>query len=302
LIVPARITKTQQLVEFLEGLRGTRVEVRKAERGDKRRLQELADRNAELALAHEHAREDRSRERRLEAMSSLQETLRLPGPPVRIEGFDISNLGDENIVASMVVFEGGTPRKSHYRKFSIHTTAGQDDVGSMREALGRRFSRSGGEDGCERYDPSFESVPDLVLIDGGKGQLGAALSALQEAGLAAIVPVVSLAKREEEVFTPWSSAAVRLAHDDPGLLLLQRVRDEAHRFAVGFHRTKRAVQTTESLLDQLPGIGEKRKRAIVQHFGSPEKFLQASREELEAVPGLPGKVAREVHAYVHKTG
>jgi excinuclease ABC subunit C len=302
LIVPARITKTEQLVDFLEGLRGTRVEVRKAERGDKRRLQELADRNAELALAHEHAREDRSRERRLEAMSSLQETLRLPGPPVRIEGFDISNLGDDNIVASMVVFEGGSPRKSHYRKFSIRTTGGQDDVGSMREALGRRFSRSGGEEGSERYDPSFESVPDLVLIDGGKGQLGAAVAALQEAGLAAIVPVISLAKREEEVFTPWSPVALRLAQDDPGLLLLQRVRDEAHRFAVGFHRSKRAVQTTESLLDQLPGIGEKRKRAIVQHFGSPEKFLQASREELEAVPGLPGKVAREVHAYVHKTG
>ncbi len=302
LIVPACIAKTQPLVEFLEGLRGTRVEVRKAERGDKRRLQELAHRNAELALAHECAREERSRERRLEALSSLQETLKLPAAPVRIEGFDISNLGDENIVASMVVFEGGAPKKGHYRKFSIRQAAGQDDVGSMREALGRRFLRSAREAGEARYDPSFESVPDLVLIDGGKGQLGAAVSALQQAGLAETVSVVSLAKREEEIFTPWTLGPLRLAPDDPGLLLLERVRDEAHRFAVTFHRSKRAVQTTESLLDQLPGIGEKRKRAIVQYFGSPERFLQASREELEAVPGLPGKVAREVHAHVHKTG
>jgi excinuclease ABC subunit C len=302
LIVPGRIANTSELIEFLEGLRGTRVDVRKAERGGKRRLQELADRNAELALAHERAREERSRERRLEALSSLQDALKLAVRPVRIEGFDISNLGDENIVASMVVFEGGAPRKSHYRKFSIRTTAGQDDVGSMREALGRRFMRTVDAAETASYDPSFEAVPDLVLVDGGKGQLGAAISALQEAGLAGIVPVVSLAKRDEEVFTPWSPGPLRLAPDDPGRLLLERVRDEAHRFAVGFHRSKRAVQTTESLLDQLPGIGEKRKKAIVQHFGSPERFLQASREELESVPGLPGKVAREVHAYVHKTG
>jgi excinuclease ABC subunit C len=141
-----------------------------------------------------------------------------------------------------------------------------------------------------------------VLIDGGKGQLGAAIGALSEAGLDGAVAVVSLAKREEELFTPWASGPICLPPDDPGLLLLQRVRDEAHRFALGFHRAKRASQTTLSLLDQLPGVGEKRKKAIVQHFGSPERFLQASREELEAVPGLPGKVAREIHAHVHKTG
>ncbi|HLA80895.1 MAG TPA: excinuclease ABC subunit UvrC [Thermoleophilia bacterium] len=302
LIVPGQITNPGELATFLEGLRGTKVEVRKAERGDKRRLQELADRNAALALAHERARDERSRERRLEALASLQESLRLPATPVRIEGFDISNLGDENIVASMVVFEGGAPRKSHYRKFSIRTTARQDDVGAMHEALGRRFARAAEDGAVDRYDPSFEAVPDLVLIDGGKGQLGAALAALQEAGLAGAVPVVSLAKREEEVFTPWSPEPLSLPADHPGLLLLERVRDEAHRFAIGFHRSKRAAQTTESFLDQLPGVGEKRKRAIVQYFGSPERFLQATREELEAVPGLPGKVAREIHAYVHKTG
>jgi len=301
LVVPSAVHNTEQLAAFLKGLRGTRVEVKHAERGDRRRLQELADRNAALALAHERAREQRSRERRYAALTRLEETLRLPGVPVRIEGYDISNLGAENIVASMVVFEGGVAKKSDYRKFSI-TVEGQNDVGAMYETLGRRFRRTDGPVELQRYDPSFEAVPDLVLIDGGKGQLGAAVEALAEAGLQELVAVASLAKREEELFTPWSLDPIRLAHDDEGLLLLRRIRDEAHRFALGFHRAKRSASTTLSLLDQLPGVGEKRKKAIIQHFGSPERFLQASREELEAVPGLPGKVAREIHAYVHKTG
>jgi excinuclease ABC subunit C len=231
----------------------------------------------------------------------LEQVLSLPAPPIRIEGFDISNLGSENIVASMVVFEGGVPKKAHYRKFNVVGTFGQDDFAAMNEVVGRRFASLKAMESPE-YDPSFEAVPDLLLIDGGKGQLNAAVAALAPLGLADSVPIVSLAKREEEVFTTWSDDPIRLPADDPGRLLLQRVRDEAHRFAVGFHRAKRAAQTTESLLDQLPGIGEKRKRAIIQHFGSPERFLQASREELEAVPGIPGKVAREVHAYLHKTG
>jgi excinuclease ABC subunit C len=285
---------------LLKGLRGKRVEVRRAERGDKRRLQEMADRNAALALAHERLKEERSRERRLGALTALEEALGLEGVPMRIEGFDISNLGDENVVASMVVFEGGVPKKSDYRKFTIRSTGGQNDVGAMREALLRRFAREGST--SKEYDPSFEAVPDLLLVDGGKGQLSAAVGALQEAGLDSVIEVISLAKREEEVFVPWSSDPLELSADDVGVLLLRRVRDEAHRFAVGFHRARRATETTNSLLDQLPGVGEKRKRAILQHFGSPERFLEASREELEAVPGLPGKVAREVHAFVHKTG
>jgi excinuclease ABC subunit C len=132
--------------------------------------------------------------------------------------------------------------------------------------------------------------------------LNSALAALREAGLDAVVTVISLAKREEEVFVPWSADPLEIPADDLGVLLLRRVRDEAHRFAVGFHRAKRAAQTTGSLLNQLPGVGERRKQAILQHFGSPERFLQASMAELEAVPGLPGRVAREVYAYVHKTG
>jgi excinuclease ABC subunit C len=299
-IIPQGVDDPGEVAALIEGLRGKRVDVRRAERGDKRRLQEMADRNASLALGHERLKEERSRERRLGALTALEEVLGLEGPPMRIEGFDISNLGDENVVASMVVFEGGVPKKSDYRKFSIRTTGGQNDVAAMREALLRRFARDG--TGEKDYDPSFEAVPDLLLVDGGKAQLGAAVGALQEAGLASVIAVISLAKREEEVFVPWSADSLELSADDVGVLLLRRVRDEAHRFAVGFHRARRAAETTDSLLDQLPGVGETRKRAILQHFGSPERFLQATREELEAVPGLPGKVAREVHAFVHKTG
>lgn len=308
LIVPASVRHIDQLEAFLKGLRGAKVEVRQAERGDKRRLQEMADRNAALTLTHDRLREERSRERRLAGLTALESSLGLEGVPMRIEGYDISNLGAENIVASMVVFEGGAPKKADYRKFTIRSTEGQNDVGAMHEALARRFGR--GEHGemagagfaGRAYDPSFEAVPDLVLIDGGKAQLVAAVAALRDAGLESVVTVVSLAKREEQVFVPWSPDPLNLAPDDPAVLLLRRVRDEAHRFALAFHRSKRATQTTSSLLNQLPGVGEKRKKAILQHFGSPERFLQASREALEGVPGLPGKVAREVYAYVHKTG
>ena len=302
LIVPARIRRTEALSAFLEGLRGTRVEVRQAERGDKRRLQGMAENNAALALAHERLKDDRSRERRYGALTALEQALGLDTTPMRIEGFDISNLQGEDIVASMVVFQGGAAKKSDYRKFSIKTTDGQDDVGAMREVLLRRFTR--GREGLsgEGYDASFEAVPDLVMVDGGKPQLGAAMGVLRDLGLEGAVNLVALAKREEELFMPGSDRPLALPQDDFGLLLLRQVRDEAHRFALGYHRTRRMAKTTLSILDQLPGIGEKRKKAIINHFGSPERFLEASREDLEAVPGLPGKVAREVYAYVHKTG
>ncbi len=191
--------------------------MRTAERGDKRRLQELADTNAALALEHDRLRAERTREHRYGALTALQQVLALPGPPIRIEGYDISNLGPENIVASMVVFEGGVPRKSDYRSFVIRSTDGQDDVGSIHEVLLRRFTRAAGVSDAGAYDPSFEAVPDLVLIDGGKGQLGAAVSALIEAGLDDVVPVISLAKRDEEVFLPGRSAPLLLDRDAPAL-------------------------------------------------------------------------------------
>jgi excinuclease ABC subunit C len=205
-------------------------------------------------------------------------------------------------VASMVVFEGGAPKKADYRRFGIREAV-QDDFAAMAEVLSRRMAQYVAQ--RERsphdreFDESFASVPALIVIDGGAGQLSAGLKELTPF-LDLGVTVISLAKRIEEVYMPGRRTPLRLAHDTPELQLLQRVRDEAHRFAIEFHRDRRDRAMTRSILDELPGVGPARKRSILQHFGSPERFLGASREELEAVPGLPGKVARDIHAYVNK--
>src|SRR5919198_3817169 len=301
-IVPRGLTRTEVLEEALSDQRGAPVEVRHAERGDKRRIFELAERNARLALDQDRLRSEHRRIQRIEALEGLQRELGMEQIPMRIECFDISNLGETHTVASMVVFEGGAPKKSDYRRFAIREAA-QDDFAAMQEVLSRRIAQYSAQ--RERspheksYDASFATAPGLIVIDGGKGQLSAGLSALgdfRELG----VTVVSLAKRIEEVFMPGASEPLRLPHDTAALQLLQRVRDEAHRFAIEFHRGRRDKAMTRSILDELPGVGPSRKRVLLQYFGSPERFLQASREELEAVPGLPGKVARDIHEYVHK--
>jgi excinuclease ABC subunit C len=301
-IVPRGLTRTEVLEEALSDQRGAPVEVRHAERGDKRRIFELAQRNARLALDQDRLRSEHRRVARIEALEGLQRTLGMESIPMRIECFDISNLGETHTVASMVVFEGGAPKKSDYRRFGIRE-ATQDDFAAMQEVLTRRMAQYAAQ--RERspheksYDSSFATAPGLIVIDGGKGQLSAGLSALQEFRDLGVT-VVSLAKRIEEIFLPGASEPIRLPHDTAALQLLQRVRDEAHRFAIEFHRGRRDKAMTRSILDELPGVGPARKRLLLQHFGSPERFLQASREELEAVPGLPGKVAREIHGYVHK--
>jgi excinuclease ABC subunit C len=206
----------------------------------------------------------------------------------------------------MVVFEGAAPKKSDYRRFAIRSLQGSsDDYAAMAEVLGRRFAQWERQAEISPHDPahdaSFASLPNLVVIDGGNGQLGAGLAPLQgfrERGVA----VVSLAKRVEELFLPGRSAPLLLDHSTPELQLLQRVRDEAHRFAVTHHRSKRDRAMTGSLLDELPGVGPARKRALLAHFGSPEAIVAASREELQAVPGLPAKVARELHGHLHRAG
>jgi excinuclease ABC subunit C len=303
-IVPSTVPERRLLSEALAERRGAAVEVRHAERGDKRRIQELAERNARLALDQDRLRSERRRTQRIEALDGLQRALAMEQIPMRIECFDISNLMHAHTVASMVVFEGGAPKKSDYRRFGIREAV-QDDFAAMGEVLSRRMAQYVAQ--RERsphdkdYDESFASAPALIVIDGGKGQLSSAIKEIgpfRDLG----VTVVSLAKRIEEVFLPAQSAPLLLDHDSPELQLLQRVRDEAHRFAVEFHRSRRDRSMTRSILDELPGVGPARKRLILQHFGSPERFLEANREELEAVPGLPGKVAREIHAYVHKTG
>ncbi|HEV7399857.1 MAG TPA: excinuclease ABC subunit UvrC [Solirubrobacterales bacterium] len=301
----------RERVELLEAAlserRGSAVEVRVAERGDKRRLRELAERNARLALDQDRLRREHRRQRRVESLADLQGALGMQELPVRIEGFDISNLGGEHTVASMVVFEGGATKKADYRRFRVRgeRALGPDDFASMEEVLGRRVNRYleqvdlSPHDG--KRDESFASLPALVMIDGGKGQLSAAMRVLTpfvERG----ATVIGLAKREEEVFVPGRSAPIDLSAESEASKLLQRVRDEAHRFAIEHHRGRRDRAMTGSVLDELKGIGPVRKRALLQHFGSPERFVAASREELEMVPGLPGKVAREIHEQLNRTG
>jgi excinuclease ABC subunit C len=304
---PALRDRVELLAAALSSRRGGPVEVRVAERGDKRRLRELAERNARLALAQDRLRQERRRQQRVDALAALQEELGLDSLPVRIEGFDVSNLGPDHTVASMVVFEGGAPRKADYRRFAVRgdRAAGPDDFSSVEEVLARRVARlleqaDRSPHDSER-DESFATLPDLIVIDGGKGQLSAgmrALGPLAERGTA----VIGLAKRIEEVFVPGRSKPLPIARDSEALRLLQRVRDEAHRFALDFHRQRRDRAMTRSLLDELRGVGPVRKRALLGHFGSPERLAGASREELEAVPGIPGKLAREIHRQLHKAG
>ena len=301
----SRAAAGSALAEALSARRGGRVELRVAERGDKRRILELAERNARLALDQERLRDERRRQSRVDALEGLQQALGLDSLPVRIECFDISNLGGTHTVAAMVVFEGGAPKKSDYRRFTIRTVQGSDDYAAMAEVLSRRFARWEAQADISphdrEYDASFAALPNVVVIDGGRGQLTAGLAPLRgfrQRGVA----VVSLAKRIEEVFVPGRRAPLVLDHATPELQLLQRVRDEAHRFAITHHRARRDRAMTSSLLDGLPGVGPARKRALLNHFGSPEAVLAASSEELQAVPGLPGKLARDLHALLHRAG
>jgi excinuclease ABC subunit C len=275
-------------------------------RGDKRRILELATRNARLALDQEQLRSERRRQQRSEALDGLQRALELDSVPLRIECYDISTLMGTNTVASMVVFEGAAPKKSDYRRFRVRTVGdGPDDFASMEEILGRRMAQFEAQQDLsphdKEYDPSFAALPNVIVIDGGKGQLAAGLRALQ--GFVDLgVAVVSLAKRIEEVFIPGRARSLVLAHDTPELQLLQRLRDEAHRFAITHHRQRRDRAMTASVLDGLPGVGPARKRSLLTHFGSPDAVLAASMEELAAVPGLPAKLARELHRELHKAG
>jgi excinuclease ABC subunit C len=306
-VVQREVVGHEPLAAALASRRGGPVELRAAERGDKRRILELAERNARLALDQERLRAERRRQSRVDALEGLQRALGLDAPPVRIECFDISNLGGTHTVAAMVVFEGGAPKKADYRRFKVRSLqeGAADDYAAIAEVLGRRSQRWERQADISPHDPdydaSFAALPNVVVIDGGKGQLAAGMEPLRgfrERGVA----VVSLAKRVEEVFLPGARAPLVLDHHTPELQLLQRVRDEAHRFAITHHRARRDRALKSSLLDELPGVGPARKRALLAHFGSPEAIVAASREELQAVPGLPAKVARELHARLHRAG
>jgi excinuclease ABC subunit C len=301
ILVPHGVGDTSALEGFLSERRGSRVEVRIPERGEKRRLQELAQQNATLALESETFVAETKRARRVEALEELREALNLESLPIRIECFDISNIQGQEVVGSMVVFEDAVAKKGHYRKFAVRDVEGQDDFASMREVILRRFSRLGADPGSEEWNESFAATPNLVVIDGGKGQLSAALAAMQELDLPRVA-VIALAKRVEEVFVPGRPDPIVLPEQSPGLHLLQRIRDEAHRFAITFHRQRRDTAARESMFDQLEGVGPVRRRALLQHFGSAERIVAASQEELEGVPGVPARTARRIYEQLHKAG
>jgi len=285
------------LAEHLTQLRGFHVEVRRPQRGDKRRILEMAERNAGLALEHERALDEARRNRVASTLDALREELALPTLPLRIECYDISNTMGTNSVASMVVFQSGRPAKDQYRRFKIRTVEGADDFASMAEVIRRRLER------LKAGDEKFTPAPDLILLDGGKGQLSAVMSVVGEMGVGSELPDIpfrSLAKRDEEVYEPGRPEPVILTRQSPELHLLQRVRDEAHRFANTYHKKLRGDAMTASVLDELPGVGPARKKRLLEHFGTPEAFTNASLQEIEAVPGIPGRVAREIHGRLHR--
>src|ERR687892_795078 len=259
-----RENELHTLADHLSDLRGTSVEVRRPRRGDKRRILEMAVRNAELGLEHGRMLDEARRNRVASTLDGLREELALPRLPVRIECYDISNTMGTNSVASMVVFQGGRPAKDQYRRFKIKTVEGADDFASMAEVIRRRLER------LKVGDEKFAQAPDLILLDGGKGQLSAVVPVFGELKVGTELPDVplrSLAKRDEEVFEPGRPEPVILQRESPELHLLQRVRDEAHRFANAYHRKLRGAEMTRSILDELPGVGPTRKKKILEHFG-----------------------------------
>ena len=284
------------LTEWLTGLRGSNVSLRVPQRGAKRRLLETAATNAAEAFARHRLSRQKDHNARAKALRSLQEVLGLPEPPLRIEAYDISTLQGTNTVASMVVLEDGMPRRNDYRRFKIRSVDGQDDFASMEETIRRRFkaylrdrARSVSEQGKFSYPPS------LVLIDGGAGQLGRAVKVLDELDLD--IPVIGLAKKMEEVYLPGRPEPVLIPRDAEALYLLQQVRDEAHRFAVTYHRNLRSKSMVDSILDDVEGVGPKRKKDLIKHFGSIKKMRAASRRELEEV--VPSQVASDLYAALH---
>ncbi len=304
IMVPEHVDESEIIEHWLADKRGTRVKIAVPKRGRKRELVQVAIENAAetlRALRAAHVVETRS-EVAAQALSELQEALDLPRPPRRIEGYDISTLQGTHTVGSMVVFEDGAPKKADYRHFRVRGPVGGDDFASLEEVLTRRFQRlarhrvagPGEGDGAPS---AFEETPDLVLVDGGKGQLGVALGVLQSLGLDD-VPLAALAKRHEDLFRPGEGAPVRLPRESQGMFLVQRLRDEAHRFAIAYNRRLRRKAGLRSTLDAIPGIGPKRRRALLTHFSSLDCIRSASVDELAALPSMTRRAAEQVKAYL----
>jgi len=308
ILVPTEPEDAAALTEWLEGMRGSRVSIRVPQRGDKKALMETVERNALQTLTMHKTKRASDLTTRNQALEEIQAALDLPEAPLRLECYDVSNLQGTEVVASMVVFEDGLPRKSEYRRFVIKGVDGQNDVASIAEVLTRRFKRLLDERSTmtEDEDPSaalidpetgrarkFSYAPGLVVVDGGPPQVAAARQAMDELGLGDI-PVCGLAKRLEEVWLPDEEDPVIFSRTSEGLYLLQRLRDEAHRFAITHHRNRRSKSMVESVLDEVPGLGEVRRKTLLRHFGSLKKLRQATIDEVEALPGFGRRTAESV--------
>lgn len=296
-IVPVLPEDAGVLELWLSSLRGGRVHLHAPQRGEKRSLVDLANKNARENLEREKQRQIREWQRTGGALEELAQRLSLPAPPRRIECFDISNIQGADPVASMVVFEEGKPARSQYRRFKIKTVEGPDDFASMAEVIARRFTRGlneqqAGEEG--QGDSGFSSLPDLLVVDGGRGQLNAARAVMKALGVEAI-PTVGLAKREEEVYLEDRPEPLQIPRSAPASLLLQQIRDEAHRFAITYHRSLRGKRGLMSRLDSVPGVGPARRRALLKAFPSLTALKQATPEQLAAVPGIGPETARAIH-------
>ena len=292
IILQNDVEMPEAITAWLETRRGSSVTLHVPQKGKKLDMIELATKNAKTILEREKENKVFNQEDN-PALIGLRDLLSLPRQPHRIDAFDISNLMGNLAVGSMVVFQDGEPEKSEYRRYRIKTVQGQDDFAMMNEVITRRFRSSLAEE---------TPMPDLVLVDGGKGQLNAALKALRELGLEDKQPIIGLAKKFEHIFLPNQSDPIILSKRDPVLHLIQRIRDEAHRFAVSYHRKLREKTVSVSVLDSIPNIGDKRKQSLIQHFGSIEKLREASIDELRSVKGITQKIAEDIMKHLGKGG
>ena len=294
--VPALPQRKSLYEEWLTQQRGSRVEIRIPQRGDKRALHETVTKNARESFTRHRLKRGTDLNSRAKALEELQRYLELPNAPLRIECYDMSHLQGTDYVGSMVVLEDALPRKSEYRRFKVRSVEGNDDFAAMEEVLSRRFKNYLDErDSPSAEVPKFAYPPQLLVVDGGKGQLGVAVGVLESLGLREEIPVVALAKQFEEVFLPGRSAPIEVPRGSEALYLLQRIRDESHRFAISYHRQLRNKRMTRSVLDDIPGLGDARRKRLIKEFGGVRKIQQASLDELLALSWLPNSVGVSVH-------
>jgi excinuclease ABC subunit C len=303
-LVPTEVDDVALYEEWLGSIRGSKVAVRVPQRGDKRELQETVTRNAREEFVRHRLRRSADHNSRARALNELQDHLGLPEAPLRIECYDMSHIQGSDYVGSMVVMEDGLPKKSQYRRFKIKSGQGNDDFAAMEEVLTRRLTAYLAERRRPVTDPEgkFSYPPQLLLVDGGKGQLSVAVRVLEALGLADEIPVASLAKQFEEVYVPGQADPIRLPRQSEALYLLQRIRDEAHRFAITYHRELRAKRMKVSVLDGIPGLGPTRKTRLTKELGGVRAVQQAPLEVLQRLPWLPDAVAQAVHDKIHKSG